>query len=77
MCIRDRFSVKLDNILYIGSKLMIKRDGKFIIIYNDGIEIKRVGFTSESIANTKLNNIIVVLKETTSFYLDLDDLLAI
>ncbi len=70
-------SVKLDNILYIGSKLMIKRDGKFIIIYNDGIEIKRVGFTSESIANTKLNNIIVVLKETTSFYLDLDDLLAI
>ena len=71
------FSVKLDNILYIGSKLMIKRDGKFIIIYNDGIEIKRVGFTSESIANTKLNNIIVVLKETTSFYLDLDDLLAI
>jgi len=71
------FSVKLDNILYIGSKLMIKRDGKFIIIYNDGIEIKRVGFTNESIANTKLNNIIVVLKETTSFYLDLDDLLAI
>jgi len=71
------FSVKLDNILYIGSKLMIKRDGKFIIIYNDGIEIKRVGFTSESIANTKLNNIIIVLKETTSFYLDLDDLLAI
>jgi len=71
------FSVKLDNILYIGSKLMIKRDGKFIIIYNDGIEIKRVGFTSESIANTKLNNIIVVLKETTSFYLDLDDLLGI
>jgi len=71
------FSVKLDNILYIGSKLMIKRDGKFIIIYNDGIEIKRVEFTSESIANTKLNNIIVVLKETTSFYLDLDDLLAI
>ena len=71
------FSVKLDNILYIGSKLMIKQDGKFIIIYNDGIEIKRVGFTSESIANTKLNNIIVVLKETTSFYLDLDDLLGI
>ena len=71
------FSVKLDNILYIGSKLMIKQDGKFIIIYNDGIEIKRVEFTSESIANTKLNNIIVVLKETTSFYLDLDDLLAI
>ncbi len=71
------FSVKLDNILYIGSKLMIKRDGKFIIIYNDGIEIKRVGFTNESIANTKLNNIIVVLKETTSFYLDLDDLLGI
>ena len=71
------FSVKLDNILYIGSKLMIKQDGKFIIIYNDGIEIKRVGFTSESIANTKLNNIIIVLKETTSFYLDLDDLLAI
>jgi len=71
------FSVKLDNILYIGSKLMIKRDGKFIIIYNDGIEIKRVGFTSESIANTKLNNIIIVLKETTSFYLDLDDLLGI
>ena len=71
------FSVKLDNILYIGSKLMIKQDGKFIIIYNDGIEIKRVGFTSESIANTKLNNIIIVLKETTSFYLDLDDLLGI
>ena len=71
------FSVKLDNILYIGSKLMIKRDGKFIIIYNDGIEIKRVGFTSESIANTKLNNIIIVLKETTSFYLDLDNLLGV
>lgn len=74
-------SVKLDDALYLKPNLTLKLDGKFIVIFNDGIEVKREEYADAATALNTFNGIITTintsLSPTTSnaLFLDLDTLL--
>ena len=69
-------SIKLDNTIYLRANLTLKQDVANIIIYNDGITVKEIEYEDESTATSKFNSVISALDEGTTFYLDLDTLLA-
>jgi len=72
-------SILLDNVIYLRPNLTIKQDDKFIIIFNDSIEVKRIEYSDSAAATTKFNGIIVALKGLNEnigpFFIDLDSLL--
>jgi len=74
-------SVKLDDALYLKPNLTLKLDGKFIIIFNDGVEVKREEYADATAATNKFNGIITALNTAVSpttsnmLFLDLDTLL--
>lgn len=72
-------SILLDNVIYLRPNLTIKQDDKFIVIFNDSIEVKRVEYSDSTTATTKFNSIIDALEglndNTGPFFIDLDSLL--
>lgn len=74
-------SVKLDDALYLKPNLTLKLDGKFIIIFNDGVEVKKEEYADATTAQSTFNGIITAINTsvlpTTSnaLFLDLDTLL--
>ena len=81
-------SILLDNVIYLRPNLTIKQDDKFIIIFNDSIEVKRIEYSDSTTATTKFDSIIGALKirfmvviglndNTGPFFIDLDSLLEV
>lgn len=74
-------SILLDNVIYLRPNLTIKQDDKFIVIFNDSIEVKRVEYSDSTTAATKFNGIIDALEglndNTGPFFIDLDSLLEV
>ncbi|MDK2801507.1 MAG: hypothetical protein PWQ70_3126 [Clostridiales bacterium] len=72
-------SILLDGVIYLRPNLTIKQDDKFIIIFNDSIEVKRIEYSNSTTATTKFNGIIGALKglndNTGPFFINLDSLL--
>lgn len=74
-------SILLDNVIYLRPNLTIKQDDKFIVIFNDSIEVKRVEYSDSTTATTKFNSIIDALEGLNEnigpFFIDLDSLLEV
>jgi len=72
-------SILLDNVIYLRPNLTIKQDDKFIVIFNDGVEVKRIEYSDSTTATTKFDSIIDALKglndNTGPFFINLDSLL--
>ena len=68
-------SVKLDDTLYLKPNLTLKLDDKFIVIFNDGIEVKRKEYADVAAATSKFNGIVTALGALNTFFLNLDTLL--
>ena len=72
-------SILLDGVIYLRPNLTIKQDDKFIIIFNDSIEVKRIEYGDSTTATTKFDSIIDALKglndNTGPFFINLDSLL--
>lgn len=70
-------SVKLNDVLYLRANLALKQEGTSVVIYNDGIVVREVEYDNSTTARTKFDGIASTLATGTTFYLDLDTLLAV
>lgn len=74
-------SILLDNVIYLRPNLTIKQDDKFIIIFNDSIEVKRIEYSDSTKATIMFDSIIGTLKGLNDnigpFFIHLDSLLGV
>ena len=68
-------SILLNGVLYVNCSLEIRRNDKYIDIYNSGVLLRRVAYADAAAATSKFNGIVTALGTLNTFFLNLDTLL--
>ena len=66
-------SILLNGVLYVNCSLEIRKNDKYIDIYNSGILLKRVTYASAAAATSAFNSIVSGI-ESGSAFLNIDSI---